>query len=134
MRLVKNCSLLVATICAALLCIAAVAHADKLYHVDGTVIEGKIQTETADKILIETKYGRLNYDRADLLRVERSAAAVSVTSGTAAAASINLMKYVPQGPVNPFAPPQMPLLVTLAPRPAGVVSPPVSTPLPPVRK
>lgn len=134
MPMVKNCSRVIVALCAVVLLLGKAAKADKLYHTDGTVIEGKIQAETADKIVIETKYGQLNYDRADLLRVERAPTAVTVTTGTAAAAPINLMKYIPQGPVNPFAPPQIPILVTLAPRATGAPVQTTSTPFTPTAK
>ncbi|MGI8906835.1 MAG: hypothetical protein ACR2IE_10130 [Candidatus Sumerlaeaceae bacterium] len=98
--------------------------ADRLHHVDGTLIEGRIIAETGEKIQIETKYGTLNYDRSDLVRVERTATAATTTSGTVAAAPVNLMRYIPQGPINPFAPPQVPLLVTLGPGQAAAAPTP----------
>jgi hypothetical protein len=124
---VKNwCTGYIAAAAVLVACIQPAA-ADRLYHTDGTVIEGRILSENANAVQIDTKYGKLNYDRSDLVRVERSPTAVSVTSGTAAAAPVNLMKYIPQGPVNPLAPPQIPMLVTLAPKPP---QPATSTPTP----
>jgi hypothetical protein len=94
--------------------------ADKLYHVDGSIIEGQIVDQNADKILIKTKYGTLNYDRSDLVKIERSGSAgTQQTSGTASAGPMNLMQYIPKGPVNPMAPPQIPALFSMAPKPSA---------------
>lgn len=48
------------------------AKTDKLYHNDGTVIEGKIASETADNVKIDTKYGTFSYARTELAKVERA--------------------------------------------------------------
>lgn len=93
------------------------AQADTLRHIDGTQVEGKIIYETPDEIRIQTKYGTLTYDRADLAKIQRSpAAGAAATAAAATPTPINLAEKIPAGPINPFAPPAVQPLVQFGAR------------------
>jgi hypothetical protein len=103
---------------------------DRLFHVDGTIIEGNVTKETDDDITIETKYGSLIYQKIDLSRVMRDGVVnVAPTTGPAEVKPKDYSTMIPPGPVDPFRPPQIPPIVQLAAR--GVI-PPQETPRPPM--
>lgn len=98
--------------CAWIGLLATPAMCDKLYHVDGTVVEGKILKATPDEVRIETKYGTLTYNQSDLVKIERDAdLAKQQATPKPSATPLNLAVQIPAGPVNPFAPPAAPALV-----------------------
>jgi hypothetical protein len=93
------------------------ALADKLTHEDGTVVEGTIKQETPDQIQITTRHGDFTFEKADIVKIER-------TSGRAQATPpptplVDNSKYIPAGPIDPFKPPQIPPLVRMIPTPAA---------------
>lgn len=88
------------------------AYADRLYHNDGTTIDGKIQKVTESEITIQTKYGTFTYHKADLRKVERDAPAGG-TPTPMPTPVMNKAIAIPPGPVNPFEPPTVPPLFTL---------------------
>ncbi|MBX7245971.1 MAG: hypothetical protein K1X53_10770 [Candidatus Sumerlaeaceae bacterium] len=114
-----------AVLCAALALVTGMAGADKLYHSDGTVVEGRILEESPDVIKVETTYGTLKYDKVDLIKIERTPPAgstpVAVVQATPAVKSLAGM--LPKGPINPFAPPAYVNLVDAG----GHKAPPVTT-------
>jgi hypothetical protein len=99
-----------------LLCaIPSGALADKLYHVDGTVIEGNVLMETEDEVKVDTKYGQLIYSKMDLTKIERAFQQEGVPTPPPAATPtpVNYATMVPAGPIDPFAPPVVPPIVEM---------------------
>lgn len=79
------------------------AAAAKLFHNDGTVIEGKITAETPDDVRIETKFGVLTYQKTDLTRIERDVDPASRITPTPR--PLDYSSLLTTGPVKPQNPP-----------------------------
>ncbi|MCX7717351.1 MAG: hypothetical protein N2111_02965 [Candidatus Sumerlaeaceae bacterium] len=77
--------------------------AAKLFHNDGTVIEGKITAETPDDVRIETKFGVLTYQKTDLTRIERDVDPASRITPTPR--PLDYTSLVTTGPIKPQDPP-----------------------------
>ena len=91
------------------------APADKLYHVDGSVIEGNVLMETEDEVKVDTKYGQLIYSKVDLTKIERDMPREGVPTPAPAATPtpVNYATIIPAGPVDPFSPPVVPPIIEM---------------------
>ena len=107
------------------------AWGDSLKHVDGTLIEGTIVSETTETIRIETKYGVLTYPRSEITEIKRPFVATPTPAPvvTPKPTPINLMSTLPRGPINPFSPPRnLPNLTELGAPYAPVTTAPLTAP------
>ncbi len=116
-------------LCAACLIIlgADPIRAARLFHNDGTVVEGHILGETPDDVRIETKFGTFTYPKAELTKIQRDATPTPAPTPVDNTPP-NFSTFVPREPVDPFAPPRVPLLFQAAA--ARQTPPPDSTPSP----
>jgi hypothetical protein len=106
------------TVCIGYLMLLVPAFADRLVLNDGTIIEGKIEAETIDDIRVVTRHGDFTFQKSDLSGIQRDSAKTVPTTNTAPA--LNLLKYIPPGPVDPLNPPGIqPLLQFAPPRPTA---------------
>jgi hypothetical protein len=97
-RLIRHC-VTVWILCA----LAWPGAAAKLFHNDGTVVEGRIISETPDDVRVETRFGVLTYQKTDLIRIERDVDPASRLTPTPR--PLDYSSLVTTGPVNPDNPP-----------------------------
>jgi hypothetical protein len=97
---------------------------DRLHHLDGSVIEGKILFESPQEVRIETKYWTLTYEKIELARVERGLDESTKATTTPAVTPVppDFSSFIPAGPVNPYSPPQAPSIAMAAA--SGITPPP----------
>ena len=94
--------------------VSSAAWAARLVHSDKTVIEGKILSETPDKITIETRYGVFAYSPSEIVEITRDQPPPTPTPVAAAPTPVNYQSAIPAGPVDPFNPPKLPNLMEMA--------------------
>ena len=105
------------------------AWGDSLKHVDGTLIEGSIVSETTETIRIETKYGVFTYPRSEITEIKRPFVATPTPAPvvTPKPTPVNLLNTLPRGPINPSSPPRnLPNLTELAAPYAPVTTAPLT--------
>lgn len=107
--------------------LTSTAFCDRLIHTDGTVIEGDIINQNEQAITVKTQYGTLRYQRMDILRVERGAAATTTTASAGPAVqSQSVISLIPAGPINPLSPPNVPSLAQYHVRQQAAAAPSAS--------
>ena len=109
------------------------ARADSLKHIDGTLVEGTIMSETTETIRIETKYGVFTYPRSEIAEIKRPVVATPTPAPvvTPKPTPVNLLSTLPRGPINPVSPPRnLPNLTELGAPYAPVTSAPLTTTAP----
>ena len=109
----------IALACIALLGMLAAtpaAAADRLVHTDGTVIEGRIVSQTQAEISIETQYGTFRYPMHEITEIIKDKPEPTPTPPPATPTPVNYQTALPRGPINPNAPPSIQNLVAMAAR------------------
>lgn len=90
-----------------LLLIINYAYCDELYHNNGKVITGQIINETEDKVTIYTdRYGKLTYEKVDLVKIVKSAGAENASAATSTSTQSQDQTANQQKPAdqqNPFS-------------------------------
>lgn len=123
--------------CIALLGVLAPASsmaADRLVHTDGTIIEGRILSQSPAVISIETQYGTFKYPMHEITEVIKDKPEPTPTPPPATPTPVNYQTALPRGPINPNAPPSIQNLVAMAargiPPPGDGITTPSATPRP----
>jgi hypothetical protein len=84
------------------------AWGDALKHIDGTLVEGTIVSETTETIRIKTQYGIFTYPRSEIREITRPVVVTPTPAPvvTPTPTPVNFLSDLPRGPINPFAPPR----------------------------
>ncbi len=125
---------------AALLVLAAEAHADTLYLKDGQTVWGSEITEEGDRVIVQRSGETLRFPKGDVIRIERSRSSIpryyEPPSGVAGAAQEGADRARPVSPAATStaeapAPTQAPVAATPAPAAATGQLTPTRIPPPP---
>ncbi len=98
---------------------------DIVVHRDGTKVEGSIVSETAEEIILDSKYGKLHFRKADLAQVQRGVDPdAQQTTAPVESPTYDYRVYIPEGPIDPERPAKPIVIAELIRR--GLTPPPAT--------